>query len=1031
MFAVDSLNAWRCLSISQEPLILVATASLPLRAEDVSQAVNAGHHVLICGNRYASPSAPQLRLPRQDVCSIVSELRSCGFDDSTARSIGLSCCGSSSVLKRRLRRFPESEFPEWSKDEHRVSLAPFALVGGWADVDSDGTRPFGADPPLDLECLQDVMEIERESLEANVARWSQSDEPLFLRFRDCVVIASREDAWYLLGSSVAPQMLRRFEQLASLVLDEDHPALDLEAEERWMANVYGKTHTLSDELRDGLIETLVLMKVYPNPGDCPRRDFEGAVDRILNDVLPCGASWKRWATLDRHLPLLAEADPDFVLRRMDEDLRSDAPQIPRLFQSGGHGPLSSPLHCGLLWALEVLAWSRVHLGLATDILARLVEIENALPDNMGNSPSNTLENIYLLPSPHTIASMEDRMAELSRLNLHHPEVGWALLIKLLPGGGPSCYSGTEMPRWRNWAAGWSRELVHDEIPGYAERIAALVLEIAGNSPERWAQALDYLLGVNYTIAGRAIERMSRVVANCDDASNRSLLWKAIGNTIDRWRGRPYRNRVLPKDLLERLLAIRDQVRPDDPVVLNEWLFEMYPDLPGVDISEDYDLYQSTLAPRRVSALREIASAQGWKGIVELVEAVPGKGEIGWICAKHSLLSPEEICLCSLVESDSSDLQSFGDAYVAGSFAKSDFEFLDGLQLDSRPPKQAALILCSTPFTKRTWEWIDLHLSAEARDEYWRRCFGVLRGKDPHELAFAAERLIQVHRPFVAAEIIKMAMTETKVDGELVYSVLEAGLTVQQDPEEFRNGDLHATQQLIKYLQEHSTDQLLRLGKIEWGYLSILGRGDSTIEPATLMQQLQADPELFVDLLKVVYRGANEDACDYPTDERLLCLAQNARRLLDTFSKIPGRGTDGTIDEERLSRWIEQVRSSARNVDRIRVADMQIGHLLARVPRTEDADWPPSPICRAMEACESDGMLEGFTNGLANGRGMTSRRLTAGGDPERKLAIDYREVANRKRSEFPRLANALDGLAKYYDRLAEREDEDAERYRLNR
>ena len=137
-------------------------------------------------------------------------------------------------------------------------------------------------------------------------------------------------------------MLNRFTELASLVLEEDNPALDLESQDRWMANIHGKTHSLSGELREGILETLVLMVVYPTSGTpAPNVDFRVTVRRVLRGALPEGASWKRWATFDRQLQLFAEADADFLLSRIEADLRSESPQIPRLFENGETGPFSS------------------------------------------------------------------------------------------------------------------------------------------------------------------------------------------------------------------------------------------------------------------------------------------------------------------------------------------------------------------------------------------------------------------------------------------------------------------------------------------------------------------------------------------------------------------------------------------------------------------------------------------------------------------------------------------------------------------
>ena len=1034
MFVVNNINAWRALSVNHEPLILLAATSLPLHAEDISEAVTAGHHVLISGGRMASPLATELQLPRQESYSITTELKNCGFDDSKARSLALACCGSSTVLKRLLTRHPQTTFPEWSKDENRTALAPLALLGGWMHVNPEPREDgiFPTNTPIDLLCIEDFMGISRETLECIVSRWCGNDEPLFLRFRDHIVVGSREDAWYLLGSAITPQMLNRFEDLASLVLEEDNPALDLDSKDRWMANIHGKTHSLSGEIRQGIVESLVLMTVYPTAGNLSLNvDFGATVRKILNRVLPEGATWKRWATFDRQLQLFAEADPDFLLSRIDSDLKSNTPQIPFLFENGSTGLFSSTLHCGLLWSLEIIAWNPAQLGRVTDILARLIEIEQALPHNMGNRPSSTLNEIYLWWLPHTNATINNRITGLQQLIANHPDVGWKTLIELLPSGTQSSSSNTQMPRWRDWAVGWSREKVHRESYDYPQRIAMLTIETASESPEKWSQMIDGIFRYGDDVAKIALKKLSDIATHNIEQSGRLMLWKKLQKIISRHQAYSSADWTFSDELLQQLSVIRDQLKPDDPIAVNEWLFDYHPHLPNVDRSDGYELYQEKLEEYRANALQHITSLQGWGGIAELIQNVPDVNTVGWLIGREGYLNPEEVDLWSLLESEDTRFHQFASLYIAGAFKTRSFNFLEQLELETKTPRQAATALCSIPFDRPTWDWIDSNLDQVFRDEYWSKCRGFVLSKNEEDLAFAVERLLQVRRPFTASDLLQMAMQNIVVDNEMVFRVLEAGLSTEKNQENVNQLDSYATQQLIKHLQEHSFDQLSRLARIEWGYLPLLDRHSSEAQPVTLIQELQTSPMLFVDMLKIVYRGANEEPREVPLTELEQSQHRHANDLLDVFSKVPGMDENGIIDEEHLKKWTSEVRSLAEQEDRLRVADHQLGHLLSRFPRHENEDWPPLPICRIMEHSESEHVLYGFTNGLENGRGVTCRCPTEGGVQERQLAASYRIVADQHQGKFPKLAEAFRRLAESYERHAEQEDSEAERRRLER
>src|SRR5205085_12184266 len=132
-------------------------------------------------------------------------------------------------------------------------------------------------------------------------------EPLFLRFGTSVLVASREDAWHLLGGSITKEQLQKFRDFALLVLDEDNPAFQLEPEQRWLANLYGKVPSLSGELRRSIVETLALMATYSTGEPDAGLDFNDTVEWILERALPRDATWQRWASFGNNLMVIAEA----------------------------------------------------------------------------------------------------------------------------------------------------------------------------------------------------------------------------------------------------------------------------------------------------------------------------------------------------------------------------------------------------------------------------------------------------------------------------------------------------------------------------------------------------------------------------------------------------------------------------------------------------------------------------------------------------------------------------------------------------
>ena len=55
------------------------------------------------------------------------------------------------------------------------------------------------------------------------------------------VVTSKIDLLYAIAGVVTPEDLKRYFEMAGMVLGEDDPALDLEADKRWAASIHGKT----------------------------------------------------------------------------------------------------------------------------------------------------------------------------------------------------------------------------------------------------------------------------------------------------------------------------------------------------------------------------------------------------------------------------------------------------------------------------------------------------------------------------------------------------------------------------------------------------------------------------------------------------------------------------------------------------------------------------------------------------------------------------------------------------------------------
>jgi hypothetical protein len=129
----------------------------------------------------------------------------------------------------------------------------------------------------------------------------------------------------------------------------------------------------------------------------------------------------------------------------------------------------------------------------------------------------------------------------------------------------------------------------------------------------------------------------------------------------------------------------------------------------------------------------------------------------------------------------------------------------------------------------------------------------------------------------------------------------------------------------------------------------------------------------------------------------------------------------------LNEWLEEARRLLADVDRIEVGELQIGEVLAHAPEDPDGTFPTLPVRDVLEAAPNDRLERGFSIGLFNKRGITSRGLTDGGKQEYNLAAKYQSWAGAVQATHPRTASALRDLAESYREEGRRNDDEVRRY----
>ena len=127
-------------------------------------------------------------------------------------------------------------------------------------------------------------------------------------------VLSKIDVLFGIHHAITKADLERFFFIAQYVLAEKDPALELPDDDRWAADLYGKSRDHSHVLRDGICETLVLLAVHGNHLFEVRLglNVKAQVDTLVRDLL-IPLNGETWESQQADLPdmpkLLLEVFP--------------------------------------------------------------------------------------------------------------------------------------------------------------------------------------------------------------------------------------------------------------------------------------------------------------------------------------------------------------------------------------------------------------------------------------------------------------------------------------------------------------------------------------------------------------------------------------------------------------------------------------------------------------------------------------------------------------------------------------------------
>ena len=984
--------------------------------EPLGVATREGHHILVPLGADDVFSQDPIRLPAVDRDALIEALVASGLSRSDA-SKHTKESGHDITILKKLLGFPRYG-ADWIKTQPIKELIPALLLGRWDES-----------YPGDRELLEKLSGMSYDEYKGLLGRWLHLPESPLKKIGETWRLTSPLDLWRSISAHLTDQDFQLLKECFILAYHSGHPVLESQMD---LPDCISKKRTYSDWVREGLAQSLILTAI-PQVEVC-LRDPQSWVDRIIGGLLS-NASGAMWVSINRELPLIAEASPQVFLESVSLSLSDESPEIMDMFKEEPGFVVPEASHTGLLWALEGLAWMPSYFKTACLLLHKLATLDPG--GSLANRPLNSLKEIFKARHHQTLASYEERVKVLREMLRRDVDVSWKLLKSLLPSFSSETASLTHRMRWRMfWEATDLSYTYQERFDVYSE-VVDMLISLCGGDETRFSDLIEATPGCMPRDRERILKWAQENVGEIRHEKN--LAWNTLRRVLNKHKLYPDASWALRREELYPLEQLYNQLQPDDVQARYMYLFNediYYEVLEPSSITLSYrelshDSIAGLMATARERAVAELVEELGVERVLELRLEVKSPSYLGEALAKVIKDEQDLQYVWQCLEDDAPHI-AFAHGFISQKLRCEGFSWMQTLVKEllekGYSDKAVANVLVVARSEQELWQYIET-LGEGVYREYWLRMYPIFNDLTNKEIVEGINKLLQYRR--FSSAVREAWLYGSDLPSSILIEVLRKwGTEESLEPSSLCGCEIGC---IFKELNKREDVGRATLLELETLYLPLLTRVGAQVGVPHLEEELAINPESFIQLLKWLYKpkdeGRQRKEQEGLSKEQIQNAAKRSDQMLEAWKKIPGMQEDGTIDEAELREWIDVARALARECDRLEVADIHIGQLLAKYPK-DSPNWPQRTIFQMIEDINTKEIKEGYSVGMLKKQGVTIRGVFDGGGIEHERAGYFGELASELMCDYPNVAEVFQRLQDNYGRQGNRLDEMAERDRLD-
>ncbi|MDI6833605.1 MAG: hypothetical protein QMD02_07180 [Bacteroidales bacterium] len=985
-------------------------------AQPLYAAVAKGHHVLVPLGANDNFNQETITLPTIDGDGQINALIKSGISKEDAEKFSRESGRNITILKKLLG-FPPNK-AKWMEKENIREIIPALILGRWNETFIG-----------DIELIEKLSEQKYSDYLVILNKWKNFEESPIIQIGETWRITSPLDLWKALSSQLSSKDFQNIQECYALAFKNGNPIVK-HADKNSLATYFNKKNKYSSWSREGLTQSLILVGQLNGLKISNLVNPQNWVDNIIFDLLN-NASGEMWISVNKELPLIAEASPKSFLKAVKNSLEKEPPEIMEMFKEEDGFLDKTSHHTGLLWALEGLAWLPEYLRDVSLILLKLSRLDPG--GRLSNRPLNSITEIFKPWHYQTLASFDERIEILKYVTEKEKESGWNLLMRMLPDPLGIALSTYKM-RWRMFDKNTNLTYSYQEIWNTHSAVIEMLINLFDNDEKKFSQLIKEITDLSPKDRKRVLDWANEVYPNIKQ--EKFLTWETIREILNNQRSHPDTDWALTENELHELENLYNKLEPPDIISKYIWLFnDQWPALPE-GLKNDFNEKSKEQILKRIKDVRKNAitiflKELGLNQTIELRKQVKVPRLLGEPLADIITSQEEIITVCQCLNDDK-NLIGFAHSFIYRKSIIEGFDWIKSLfkELQGKKYSNKALSNVLIPLTQnqQLWNFI-ASLDTEIQNEYWQNINPNFYYTSDNEKVIGIEMLLKYKR-FISAIDIASQFVEIIPSNLLSEMLIKAG--TEQTSEIPQHYGSYEIKQIFEELYRRTDIQKSTLIDLEWLYLPLFYSYGISRNPKTLEEALANNPDFFVEVLKWIYIPKDKTLLEKEregfSDETIQNTAKQAYHLLHSWKKIPGMKEDNSIDEAVLKDWIIKARTLAESASRLDVADSEIGKVLAEYPENISL-WPQETIFQIIEEINTDSLKRGYSCAMYNKRGSSTRGAFDGGDIEREKAAYFEKLANDCKNKYPSVAEIFERMQQEYLAEAKRMDDEAVRNRL--